>query len=178
VARRGKLGNAPGSDVHLTPPEIWERLDRIAPAWFDPCPHPYEEDGLASVWPDAPTYVNPPFSDLEPWAEKVCREAWARFANRDGTRKWAPMVALVPVRPSQPYFGRLLMLCNAVALWTGDKDQGGTLGRRVRFLDAAGKRQAGAPFDTAIFYFGSAPRATFMAAFRDVAKVVRPLEVL
>lgn len=135
------------SDVHVTPPEITSRLAYISygQPWFDPCPHPRPEgcDGLdrAVPWPKQHTFVNPPFSNIGPWVDRVLEE----YRNRPIT------VVLVPVRTSQPYWAKLVRHAEKVAYWMGDVDRGGKLSRRVRFIDAAGKRQAGAPFDTALF---------------------------
>lgn len=62
-----------------------------------------------------------------------------------------------------------------MAYWTGDKDRGGKLSRRIRFLDAQGKRQAGAPFDAALFLLSNDVlcRSRFEAAFSDVATIAR-----
>jgi hypothetical protein len=157
----------PGSDVHLTPPEVWDRVQAVEPGatWFDPCPHPWTVCGLSNVWGDGPTYVNPPFSDLLRWAARA-HEAGARGET---------VVVLVPVRTSQPYWSRLAMSASDIAFWTGDKDHGGKIPRRVRFLRPDGTRQAGAPFDTALFLLSNdlVHRERFERAFGDVATVVR-----
>lgn len=60
----------------LTPPEIYEPLDREFRFDFDPCPNPRPEgfDGLEVPWGRS-SYVNPPFwSGLAYWAKKAVRE--------------------------------------------------------------------------------------------------------
>lgn len=164
MPRKGKLGNAPGSDVHLTPPEIWERvMATLGKIVRDPCPHP-RPDGHCALeggpW-EGPFYLNPPFSDLDAFCEKAARSA-------EG-------IVLVPCRTSQPYWGTLTRAASVVAYWTGDRDRGGKLPRRIRFLDAFGVRQPGAPFDAALFLLSESrgTQGAFIDAFSDVATVVR-----
>lgn len=171
MVRHGRMGNAPGEDVTLTPPEIWERLERIGGGVYDPCPHPRPEgwDGLTAPWV-IPTgqvgYANPPFSGLLAWSFKASVEHHTNYRS---------VVVLVPCRTSQPYWALLHRNACTVAYWTGDKDHGGKLPRRIRFLDKTGKRMPGAPFDAALFLMSSNEehRARFAAAFQDVATIVR-----
>ena len=164
------MGNAPGEDVTLTPPEIWERLERVpgpGGSLWDPCPHPWTRDGLTEEWPHAPgqvDYCNPPFSALHAWSSR-CGE----YAERGRT-----VIALVPCRTSQPYWRVLNEHANTVAYWTGDKDIGGAIPRRIRFLTRDGRRMAGAPFDAALFLLTTdlEHRARFRAAFADVSTIV------
>jgi hypothetical protein len=168
VPRRGKLGNSPGDDVHLTPPEIWERVERVSGRVFDPCPHPFTVDGLTcgpwALQPGDVAYVNPPFSDLERWSRR----------SADHGAAGDTVVVLVPARTSQPYWTVLCSASSDIAFWTGDRDHGGKLGRRVRYLNRDGVRQAGAPFDTALFLMTTSldHRSRFRAAFSDVATIV------
>jgi hypothetical protein len=177
------MGNGPGSDVHLTPPEIWARLARVAGEGhlFDPCPHPWVIDGVAGVdglgedWPWQPgqvDYTNPPFSALLDWTVQAI----------DHARMGRTGVVLVPVRSSQPYWARLVGYADTVAYWRGTTDAntvdpatGTVLARRVRFMDANGERQSGAPFDTALFLLteDQIHRERFCEAFGDVATISR-----
>lgn len=75
MPRRGKLGNAPGNDVHLTPPEVWDRVWSVGGGVvYDPCPHPFRADALGPEPWDITLgrigYVNPPFSNIEAFADK------------------------------------------------------------------------------------------------------------
>ncbi len=162
----------PGSDVHLTPPEIWERVSKLSVDQdryvFDPCPHPWTIDGLEDDWPlemRDTAYVNPPFSDLDNWAYTVTHNYLRTKAN---------IMTLVPVRTSQPYWPELCHTARAIAFWRGNKERGGLLGRRVRFLDKDGIQQAGAPFDTAIFLATpyTAVVRRFAEVFSDVCTIV------
>lgn len=175
MTRKGRLGNTPGEDITLTPPEIWERLGKIPDtghALFDPCPHPRPvADALeGEIWDVGfrnVGYVNAPFSDLYPWQRKVVRTALAGHT----------MVSLVPARTSQPFWRALSNASAMVAYWCGTEGARGPgyLSRRVRFLNKEGQRMSGAPFDTAIFLLTRDPihRDRFLEAFADVATVVQ-----
>lgn len=174
MPRVGKLGNTAGEDIAVTPPEILERLLRVSATGtiFDPCPHPWagDADGTLGDWPVALrqlAYINAPFSLLEAFSREVVRHS----------RSGIDTCALVPVRTSQPSW-RLLVREQGpvlVAFWCGDKDEGGSLPRRVRFMDKDGKRQAGAPFDTALILSSTdlGVRARFVQEFAAVATVIR-----
>lgn len=176
MTRHGKLGNAPGSDVHQTPLEVWDRVFYVADGKdvFDPCPHPFVQDALDPefLWDPGPrgvNYVNPPFTLLEQFATKA----------RETARMGHTGIQLVPCRSSQPYWGILAGVASRIAFWTGnghtvDRKDPHYLPRRLRFLDANGKRQAGAPFDTALFLLSNDAihQARFEYAFADVATVV------
>lgn len=198
MTRKGKLGNAPGADDHLTPLEILERVRRVARIDLDPCGNPdalivtrehdatdfwggEHTDGLAQDWSlyvkpgyDSHAglfYANPPFSDIHPWVKKALETA----------RQGHTGIVLVPCRTSQPYWATLCENAAAIAFWEGTADyikrgQPGYLPRRVRFLRPDGTRQAGAPFDTALFLLTQRPThlVRFVRAFGDVATIVRP----
>ena len=155
-----------GSDVHLTPPEILDRLHVVSRDWYDPCPHPRGDvDGLDCGWPEEiPAYVNPPFSNLGGWTSAVISHA-----DRGGD-----VVLLVPARTSQTYWTKAMRAAAAVHFWTGNTDRGGKIGRRVRFLSPDGKRQAGAPFDVALFTFSRSERFVWSVtcAIGDVTQTV------
>lgn len=174
VTRKGRLGNAPGEDVTLTPPEIWERLGQVpdqGKALFDPCPHPRPEaDALeGEIWDPGfrnVGYLNAPFSDLYPWQRKAVRSAMAGH----------PFISLVPARTSQPMWRCLASAASMIAFWCGTENERGPgyLSRRVRFLSKDGSRMAGAPFDTVLFLLSDDLfyRERFERAFSDVATVV------
>jgi len=62
----------------LTPPEIYEPLNRAFNFDFDPAPHPRPAwDGLAVPWGKS-NFVNPPYGDggagVKPWVRKALEE--------------------------------------------------------------------------------------------------------
>jgi len=178
VTRKGSMGAKPGADVYLTPPEVWARLHQVVPetapggGWWDPCPHPRPAaDAVEACWPtDRAIYMNPPFSDLERFSAKAASHSQAGLMRG----VWTPLVVLVPVRTSQPYWRTLCSKASLIAFWTGDKDQGGTIPRRMRFLGPTGQRLAGAPCDVALMMltWGASDRSNFVHAFEDVATIV------
>jgi hypothetical protein len=44
----------------LTPPDIYHGLDQEFKFDFNPCPYPYEKDGIEAPWGNS-NYINPPF---------------------------------------------------------------------------------------------------------------------
>lgn len=60
-----KGNGADGKHYWLTPPELYEELDREFNFDFDPCPYPKPEgfDGLTCEWGQR-NYVNPPFGSI------------------------------------------------------------------------------------------------------------------
>lgn len=73
----------PDSDERYTPTALFKRLtagvalelDASATAESTKCPRFYTaaDNGLAQPW-DAPTWSNPPYSDIEPWVVKAGQE--------------------------------------------------------------------------------------------------------
>lgn len=172
MPRRGRLGNDPGSDVHLTPPEIWQRVGQVADGpVLDPCPHPFVKDTLGDPWePSHLAYVNPPFTALEAFSRKAVETMERGYS----------VIVLVPCRSSQPFWSVLCDAASHVAFWDGNADytrkkDPGYLPRRIRFLRPDGTRQAGAPFDAALFLlsYQKPIRVRFEYAFVDVATIAR-----
>jgi hypothetical protein len=64
------------NDSVATPRDLYEQLNReFRFSEFDPAPlrRPAKFDGLAVKWPKC-TFVNPPFSSIQPWVEKAIKE--------------------------------------------------------------------------------------------------------
>jgi hypothetical protein len=99
-------------DEWLTPLDLWAE---IKPKYlgrgviYDPCPSKFrklpgvsrlkQRDGLNADWSGKTLFVNPPFSDIEPWV---------RMAN-DRTQKQATILMLLPVRADQPWWHRWVL---------------------------------------------------------------------
>lgn len=142
-----------------TPASLLERVSRIAPIGFDPCASEVEdgtlrltECGLSRTWRGRGlVFCNPPYGRaLADWAAKIAAES----------RKGAEIVALVPSRTDTRWWhDSLWPAAAAVCFWRG----------RITFEGAA----SGAPFSSALFYFGARPDA-FGNAMRDAGIVVKP----
>ncbi len=101
-----------------TPPDLWEEFLEVSGApsgsrYYDPCPGfqplprtvPEPSDGLLATWEGHDfVFVNPPFSDIEPWAAKA-------FANGSSRTK---VVMLVPVRTDQPWWHKFSSLASVI----------------------------------------------------------------
>ena len=111
-------------------------------------------DGLAFDWPSAGSpataYVNPPFSDPTPWAERCYRY---------GVEGTVEAVLCVPVQTSSSWWRAFVRPAAARC----------ELDRRVAFLDD-GVPVKGNPRDSALVYFGS-DVWRFREIFRHVGEV-------
>jgi hypothetical protein len=147
-----------GRDDWRTPQCVIDRVLEVGPIVLDPCSAPdslvpaaerimLPDDGLEAPWPAVGlVYVNPPFSRLRPWLERVAR--WGRIGGET--------IALVPARTDTRAWQDHATGAAAVCFWRG----------RIRFVGAS----AGAPFPTAFLYFG--PRVgRFVAAFESAGAV-------
>ena len=125
-ANKFHTGNgSDGKHYWLTPPDLYEELDREFAFDFDPCPYPLPDgfDGLTCEWGQS-NYVNPPFgsilhqgpSDKNP--RKKGPTAWVRKALEE----WAKGKRVVLVYPVDKW---LLMLTKAIL---GDSAQIRNLG--------------------------------------------------
>lgn len=74
------------SDERRTPRKVFDRLHRLFYFTLDPCTsacnplglakfYTAETDGLAHSWEGEHVFVNPPYSQMDAWAQKACREA-------------------------------------------------------------------------------------------------------
>ena len=142
-----------------TPPAVIERVTAVlGPIALDPCSNEGEpvvpaqrhftrsDDGLALPW-SGPLYMNPPYGrSISAWVEKLVREHAAGNVTE--------AVALVPARTDTAWFANLRDC--AVCFVRG----------RLHFSGSS----SGAPFPSAVAYFGSDPRR-FHSAFGDMGDI-------
>ena len=74
-------GAADGKHYWLTPPDVYDDLDKQYHFDFDPCPYPLPDnfDGLSCEWGKS-NYVNPPFGSILQNGKKKGPTAWAKKA--------------------------------------------------------------------------------------------------
>lgn len=85
------------SDNWGTPIHIKDRYKD----YFDPCPYNFTTNGLEIEWEDK-NFVNPPFSQLGKWCEKIQEEA----------KKGKEIILLMPSRTDTKYFHDFLLPLN------------------------------------------------------------------
>ena len=91
-------GNSVGGKHYwLTPPELYEELDKEFKFDFDPCPYPKpdEFDGLEIDWKNS-NYVNPPFGSVIHKGKKKGVTAWVRKALSEN-EKGKKVVLVYPI---------------------------------------------------------------------------------
>lgn len=95
------------NDNYATDSRIMELFNN----WYDPCPFDPNPkfDGLSIDWLDK-TYVNPPYSKVEPWIDKAIIE----------NRKGKTIVMLLRMDTSTKWFKKL-QEANAVFLWVNGR---------------------------------------------------------
>ena len=98
--KNNKFSN--GNDVDkkhywLTPPDLYETLDKEFKFDFDPCPFPLPDgfDGLTCDWKNS-NYVNPPFGSIIHQGKKKGPTAWIRRSIEEN-KKGKQVVFLYPV---------------------------------------------------------------------------------
>jgi hypothetical protein len=83
------------TDDHYTPEWVMKFFD----GWFDPCPpggvnDPEVFDDLKGTWSQEKVFVNPPYSNVLPWAQKAIRSHEKHrnlivlLLNHDSSTKW------------------------------------------------------------------------------------------
>jgi len=94
------------SDHWLTPPDFFNKIDKIFKFTLDPCTSPNNplgirkfftenDDGLSQSWGGEVVFVNPPFSNIKRWMEKAVSEH---------VNNAAAIVCLVPSRTDTRWF--------------------------------------------------------------------------
>jgi len=139
-------GNAvDGKHYWLTPPELYESLDKEFKFDFDPCPFPLPDgfDGLTCDWKNS-NYVNPPFGSIIHQGKKKGATAWVRKAILENAR--GKDVVLV-----YPIDKWILMMIKAGAeirnlgdirwLATEDQSAGKGTGRHIACFVLRGKKK-------------------------------------
>ena len=136
LGQKYKKGN-PNDNKHywLTPPELYESLDKEFKFDFDPCPFPLPDgfDGLTCDWKNS-NYVNQPFGSILHKGKKKGVTAWVRKAIEEN-KKGRSVVLVYPLDKW------ILMLLKAGAevrnlydvkwLATEDKSPGKGTGRHI-----------------------------------------------
>jgi hypothetical protein len=88
------------SDHYATPKLLYRQLYQEFQFNFDPCPLRSSFDGLMQRWRES-VYVNPPYSNIEPFIRKGINELDSRRAQT--------IVFLLPVRSDTRYWHELIM---------------------------------------------------------------------
>jgi len=139
-------GNAvDGKHYWLTPPELYESLDKEFKFDFDPCPFPLPDgfDGLTCDWKNS-NYVNPPFGSIIHKGKKKGATAWVRKAILENA-KGKDVVLVYPIDKW------ILMMIKAGAeirnlgdirwLATEDQSAGKGTGRHIACFVLRGKKK-------------------------------------
>ena len=86
-----------GKHYWLTPPELYNQLNKEFNFTFDPCPYPKPEnfDGLDAEWGKS-NYVNPPFGVVMHNGKKKGATAWARKCIEEN-KKGKTVVMVYPI---------------------------------------------------------------------------------
>ena len=88
------------SDHYATPKRFYDKLHDEFNFNYDPCPLRSEFNGLLTEW-NGNVYINPPYSNIEPFIKKGIEEL--KIGNAD------VLVYLIPVRSDTKYWHSLIM---------------------------------------------------------------------
>lgn len=139
------------TDERYSPPWLLNRVTAFygTPEWLDPCPASYGHaplvNGLAIPW-RGNTYVNGPYSNLDPWVVKFLTEPITQG------------LFLCPANTGAQWFQRLF---DCPILF---------LRQRIRFIGPDGKEMGSPPFDSALVYRGSNP-SRFADMWGDLGRI-------
>jgi hypothetical protein len=162
----GRLSNPRPSDEHYTPPVYLERVRRVLDGGIDldPCaptdPNARtvpatrhwtrEDDGLSQPWEGDRVFVNPPYSDLKSWSEKLAYELQRGQPSQ--------VIALVPAYTDTGWWNLLMEQRPIICLHRG----------RIRFH----RGTHAARFSSAWLYFG-VNQDRFFFEFRNLGSIVQ-----
>ena len=161
-------------DEWYTPRHILDAVALLDPGGIDldPCHAPrslvqarhtidvrQDGDGLRDEWPgDGLVFVNPPYSDVEPWLARCRHEAKRR-----------PVVALVPMRPETQAWRRWVWEAGAtVVVHTG----------RIAFVAPDGTRPGGGMLTTCLLTWDADLALRLVTALGRVGVIARAVGVL
>lgn len=116
------------SDEWATPTETYRALDAEFGFIDDACPFGGDRNGLMREW-GSPCFVNPPYSDIEPWMEKAMLES----------KSGKTVVCLVPSRTCTRWWHNYAMKASEIRFIRG----------RLKF----GNAKTGAPFQSCVVIF-------------------------
>jgi len=95
-----KIQGTRDSDHYATPKRFYNQIDKEFNFDFDPCPLRSQVDGLLIDW-NGNIYVNPPYSNIEPFIKKGISEIKKGNASK--------IVFLIPIRSDTKYWHNLIM---------------------------------------------------------------------
>jgi site-specific DNA-methyltransferase (adenine-specific) len=130
--------NTKKTNHYRTPKDLYDKLDSEHQFNFDPCPLNGVDsdgksiDGLKCDWGTS-TFVNPPYSDIEPWCKKA----------REEQLKGKQSVLLIPCRSSTHYWHDWILPFAEVTFIRG----------RLRFGDSEGNKMGIAPFPSVLVLY-------------------------
>ena len=116
------------SDGWSTPAETYAALNSEFGFVDDPCPLGGDANGLLREW-NGPCFVNPPYSDIEPWMEKAMLES----------QQGKTVVLLVPSRTCTKWWHNFAMRASEIRFIRG----------RLKF----GNAKTNAPFPSCVVIF-------------------------
>jgi phage N-6-adenine-methyltransferase len=167
--RTRKVMTSSNTDEHYTPKEV---IDAVLACFgsidLDPCSNEptdgspnvpagwhfiQEDDGLNRNWVALTLYMNPPYSDVKRWINKLTEEYESGHVQQ--------AIALVKADPSTRWFQQIWESAEVVCF----------VDHRLRFHGTV-KNSSAATFASAIAYFGSKPER-FCDAFESLGPIVR-----
>lgn len=159
------------SDEHYTPPEIIAAVvDCLGEIHLDPCSNSHlnpnvpainhlvlEDDGLSCAWKAPTLFLNPPYSEVNLWLQKLVKEL--------DTGSTEEAIALTKADPSTQWFQ--LLWSNAAMLCFAHK--------RLAFLGNNNEGNS-ATFPSCLAYFGANPEKFYHAFSGKIGVCVQVVE--
>jgi hypothetical protein len=137
----------------LTPPDIFKKLDDEFHFNFDPCPYPYDKDGIEIEWGES-NFVNPPFRKKDA-INGHGPTAFVRKAIEEN-KKGKTSVLIIP---TQSYVNMLIE--------TGAEMR--SLGR-IKWIDAVTKKECKGPSPITAFILRGRSGASVGSVSEDLVK--------